>query len=175
MRFVLFTAVPAFVYSRPRLSRHKSRLQRRRFKGAYHACVRLLRIRRKQRKMTRVRLRRYVNKLYYKQLSKRRPIPRRDGYGKRPSKTSRQLQRAERAASVSNSLRWREVHFPFGLYYSKTTVSSFFDAVDPLLHFHSVRDFVHGLHNTVTDGVLFPHRTALVTARQSDLQAHIHY
>jgi hypothetical protein len=162
LRPILALVVTAKEYVWPRLSRMK---RRRRFRGAYHHCLCALPgIRPCQPKvLTHFRLKRRVTHLWYTQFLSRGPS-RRHSYGRRPNKQSRQELRHDRTASILCSLQWREVHYPFGLYYSKDTVDSFFRSVDPLSHFHLLSDFISHMSPTVTDGIVFPHRQTILFA-----------
>jgi hypothetical protein len=152
LRPILALVVTATEYVRPRLSRMK---RRRRFRGAYHHCPRQTKV------LTHYRLKRRVTRLWYTQFLSRGPS-RRHSYGRRPNKQSRQELRRNRAASILCSLRLREVHYPFGLYYSKDTIDLFFCSVDPLSHFHLLRDFISHVSPTVTDGIVFSHRQTIL-------------
>jgi len=165
-RPILSLVVTAQQYVLPRLSRIKySTKRRRRFKGAYHRCVQALPgIRpRKPKSFSYFRWNRRVTNLWYTQFVSRHP-KRRHSHGRRPSKTSRQDMKREKAASILCSLRWREVHYPFGLFYTRDTVDSFFGSVDPLSHHQLLRDFIHRVSPTPTDGIVFPHRQSIFIA-----------
>ena len=166
---ILFLARTAKAYVLPRVSRFK----RRRFPGAYHHCVRStpgFRPRQPKR-MTDRRRRQLARRRFFSAYTTPRPTPRSPTVGRRPSKSTRKRLLIEVRNSVLSSLRWRE----WGFSLPKHTVDSFFDCVNPLSHYHQIRDFVCQSNPSGTDGVMFPHRKALIAALNFNTDTTITY
>jgi hypothetical protein len=94
--------------------------------------------------------------------------------GVRPNRTNRVAISNEVASTILCTLRWREKDLPFGLYYTREDIDRLFDSINPLSHFQTIRDFVELAYPTPTDGIVFPHRHALIAALHfnSDIPPH---
>jgi hypothetical protein len=153
--------------------------RRRRHRGAYHMCIRTLPgiHCRRIKQLTPRRARQRASRLRYARLVSQSNSCMRRGHsnGVRPNRTNSVAIRNEDASTIRCTLWWREKDLPFGLYYTMEDIDRLFDSNNPLSHFQTIRDFVELASPTPTDGIVFPHRHALIAAPHFDSDIPPHY